>query len=68
MTAILTKQNVLDKAFIGGNGSGKGGDGEFDALHVKGKATIDGDCKVFINDEFDGPQSVGGCFQSLGQR
>ena len=40
MTAILTKQNVLDKALIGGSG---GGSGEFDSLHVKGDATIDGE-------------------------
>lgn len=40
MTAILTKQNALDGALIGG--SGKGGDGIFDSIHVKCDATIDG--------------------------
>ena len=44
MTAILTKQNVIDKALMGGSGGGSsGGTGEFDSLHVKGDATIDGE-------------------------
>lgn len=49
MTAIITKQNVKDGAFIGGS-SGKGGDGEFDSLHVKGDAVIDGTLNIKIND------------------
>ena len=57
MTAILTKQNVRDGALIGGGGGSK--NGEFDTLHadsatfgqmyVKGDATIDGDCKVLMD-------------------
>ena len=43
MTAIITKQNAKDKAFINGGGGGDTGSGEFDTLHVKGDATIDGD-------------------------
>ena len=42
MTAIITKQNAIDRAFINGGG-GSGGDGEFDTLHVKGTATFDGE-------------------------
>ena len=41
MTAILTKQNARDKAFVGGN-SGSSTNGEFEKLHVSGDATIDG--------------------------
>ena len=40
MTAIITKQNALDKACINGSG---GGDGEFNNIHVKGTATFDGE-------------------------
>ena len=40
MTAIITKQNAKDKAFINGGGGGDAGSGEFDTLHVKGHATI----------------------------
>ena len=43
MTAIITKQNAKDKAFINEGGGGDAGSGEFDTLHVKGDATIDGD-------------------------
>ena len=43
MTAIITKQNAKDKAFINGGGGADTGSGEFDTLHVKGDATIDGD-------------------------
>ena len=41
MTAILTKQNARDKAFIGNNGS-QTTNSEFETLHIKGDATIDG--------------------------
>ena len=41
MTAILTKQNARDKAFVGGN-STPTTNGEFEMIHVKGIATIDG--------------------------
>ena len=41
MTAIISKQNAKDKAFINGGGGGGAESGEFDTLHVKGDATID---------------------------
>lgn len=53
MTAIITKQNARDRAFIGGNGGGSiiiddvtAKEGEFENLHVKKTATIDGDVIV----------------------
>lgn len=52
MTAIITKQNAKDGAFIGGS-SGKGGDGEFDSLHVKGDAVIDGKLSNVKIDDFE---------------
>ena len=50
MTAIITKQNAKDKAFIGGGSSGGGGsdfidengNAELNDLHVKGNTTLDG--------------------------
>ena len=41
MTAIITKQNVKDGAFTGGNNSPTA-NGEFETLHVKGDTIIDG--------------------------
>lgn len=41
MTAIITKQNVKDGAFTGGNNKPTA-NGEFEKLHVKGDTTIDG--------------------------
>ena len=41
MTAIITKQNAKDKAFIGGGGDGST-DGLFNSLHVLGDTTLDG--------------------------
>ena len=45
MTAIITKQNAKDGAFIGGSGSSSSN--EFDNLHVKNNVTVDND--VIIN-------------------
>ena len=54
MTAIITKQNAKDKAFIGGSGGGSGsadyvtdfidedGNAELNDLHVKGNTVLDG--------------------------
>ena len=39
MTAVITKQNAKDGAFIGGNSSSNP-NGEFDTINVKGDATI----------------------------
>ena len=41
MTAIITKQNVKDGAFTGGNNK-PSANGELEKLHVKGDTTIDG--------------------------
>ena len=48
MTAIITKQNAKDGAFIGG-GSGKSSDGEFNSLHVKGDTVIDGTLNINLS-------------------
>ena len=45
MTAILTKQNAIDGAFVGGNGGGSS-NGEFESINVKNDATINGDILV----------------------
>ena len=42
MTAIITKQNVKDGAFTGGNSGGNTPNGEFDTIHVKGDSVFDG--------------------------
>lgn len=45
MTAILTKQNAIDRALIGGNQDGgiqNGGNGLLDNLHIYNNATFDG--------------------------
>ena len=42
MTAIITKQNAKDKAFIGGGGGDGSTDGLFNSLHVLGDTTLDG--------------------------
>ena len=43
MTAIITKQNAKDGAFIGGGGGMPDKDSEFKNIHVHNDATIDGD-------------------------
>ena len=42
MTAIITKQNAKDKAFVGGGGGDGSTDGLFNSLHVLGDTTLDG--------------------------
>ena len=79
MTAILTKQNVLDKAFVGGSGSGSGGDGTFDSLHVKGDSALDGNCHIggdatvdgnltITTDDTYGPQPVWPLINAIGSQ
>ena len=43
MTAILTKQNAIDGALIGGGSSKTDKDAEFNSIHVLTDATIDGE-------------------------
>lgn len=53
MTGILTKQNVIDRALVGGGGggSGDGSSGLLNTLHVYHNATFDGPTRF---ENFDG--------------
>ena len=50
MTAIITKQNAKDKAFIGGGGDGST-DGLFNSLHVLNDTTLDGTVTITTNNK-----------------
>ena len=50
MTAIITKQNAKDKAFVGGGGDGST-DGLFNSLHVLGDTTLDGAVTITTNNK-----------------
>ena len=52
MTAIITKQNVKNGAFTGGTGGGSS-NGEFETIHVKGDAIIDGKLSNEKIDDFE---------------